>query len=135
MKKMVILLVLLISALFLTGCATTKIATDIGVIIGSSFQESAAKGEISAEQSIKAWPYVSGVIQGLLAENFDLEMPKLLTGIMKELDILATKESLTPKEKGYVIGYYVRLEKLGAEFGWDKYGVNLTSFVTKYVSW
>ncbi len=134
MKKIITSL-MVISILFFTGCATTKIATDIGVIIGSSFQESANKGIISAEQSIQAWPYVSGLIKGLLASNFDLEMPKLLTGIMNELNILAKKESLTFEEKGYVIGYYVRLEQLGAEFGWDKYGVNLTSFVTKYVSW
>jgi hypothetical protein len=45
---------MIVTMVMLSGCGMTKITTDIGTNIGESYQESAAKGTISAEQSIKA---------------------------------------------------------------------------------
>jgi len=130
MKKLI--LVLVIGMMFM-GCATTKIATDIGVSIGNSYQESAAKGTISAEQSIKAWPYVSGQIKGLMAGQYDLIMSRMSTDIIDALDILAAKETLTTEEKGLVIGYFVRLEIIALKDNWDNYGVSIFNMVISMI--
>jgi len=129
--------VILILAVFISvgsmGCATSKIATDIGVSIGNSYQESAAKGTVSAEQSIKVWPYVSGQIKGLMAAQYDLLMSKMSTDIIDKLDVLAAKESLTTEEKGLVIGYFVRLEIIALKDNWDNYGVSIFNMLVNAI--
>lgn len=130
MKKLLVL----IAILFLfTGCATTKIATNIGTNIGDSFIEAAEKGEISAEESIKAWPYVSGLIRGVLAANYDIDVPPIISDIMADLDKLAAKKTLTKNDKGRIIGSYVRLEKETIKLGLDKYGINIMALITKSI--
>jgi len=131
MKKLVIFI---IAGFFLTGCATVKLTTDIGGLIGTSYKISADKGIISAEQSIKAWPYVSGVLKGLLAGDYALIIPPIATQIISNLDSLAGKENLTTEEKGYVIGSYVRLEAIAIQDNWDRYGVSIISLVTKKIA-
>lgn len=130
MKRLILLAMALF---FLTGCAMTKVATDTGVAIGDSFQQSAEKGEISAEQSIKAWPYVSGQIKGLMADNYKIELMPMAQDIISRLDELATKEVLTVEEKGFIIGSYVRLEAIAVEYAWDRYGVSILNLVKSVI--
>ena len=125
------LITAIICALMLTSCATSKVATDIGVRIGDTYQEAAAKGIVSAEQSIQAWPYISGQIKGLLAANYDIEVAPLTKRIMVKLDELAAQETLTTEEKGFIIGSFVRLEMLALKQSWDRYGVSIFSMVVR----
>ena len=122
-------LLLIFCLFFLCSCTTTKIVTDIGADIGRTYQEAYIKGSVSAEQSIKAWPYISGNIKGLMSSNYDIELPELMKQIITDLDSLSSKESLTEEEKGFVIGSFVRLEHLAIQYGWDKYGVNILNWV------
>jgi hypothetical protein len=115
----------------MTGCATSKVATTIGVRIGTSYQEAAATGVVNAEQSIAAWPYVSGMIQGLLAEDYKTDVPPIITSIIKKLDKLSEKDILTTEDKGFVIGSFVRLEVLATQHSWDRYGVSILNMVLK----
>lgn len=126
MKKLFLVTLVMI---FLTGCATSRVTTDIGVAIGDSFQKAAAKGTISAAESITAWPYVSGQIKGLMADNYKIEMVPMAQGIIKDLDKLALKESLTKEQQGFVIGSFVRLESLAIQYSWDRYGVSILNLV------
>jgi hypothetical protein len=126
MKKIII-----IFALFMfTGCASSQIATKIGARIGSGYQAAAIEG-IAAADSIKAWPYVSGQIRGIYANDYETELPAKVQQIISALDALAAKQNLSDQEKGKVIGYYVRLEALALEFGWNKYGVNIYGLIVK----
>lgn len=131
MKKLIMVCVL---CLILTGCGMSKMATNIGTNIGETYQASAAKGEISAEQSIKAWPYISGVIKGVLADDFNLDLSSRSIHIIDRLDELAAKKAtLTSEEKGLVIGYFVRLEILAIKDNWDNYGVSIFNMVIKVI--
>ena len=97
--------------------------------IGDSYQKAAAMGTISAEQSIVAWPYISGQLKGLMAGNYDMEMPPMITNIIDKLDELAKRDSLTTEEKGFIIGSFVRLEAVALADGWDRYGVSIINMV------
>jgi hypothetical protein len=124
---------LLAAACFLlagtSGCATSRVITEMGVSIGGAFQKAAAKGEVSAEQSIKSWPYVKGCIKGVMAHNYEFEVPQGAKDIMKKLDGFAKKEKLTGEDKGEIIGSYVRLEGIALKQGWDRYGVNIYNLI------
>ena len=128
MKKIIII----VAVFVLAGCASSQVATKIGTRIGASYQTSAIEG-IAAADSIKAWPYVSGQIRGIYADDYETELPVKVQQIISALDALAEKEKLTDQEKGKVIGYYVRLEALAAEFGWNKYGVSIYGLIIKYL--
>ena len=128
MKKIIII----VAVFVLAGCASSQVATKIGTRIGTSYQTSAIEG-IAAADSIKAWPYVSGQIRGIYADDYETELPVKVQQIISALDALAEKENLTGQEKGTDIGYYVRLEALALEFGWNKYGVSIYSLIVKYL--
>ena len=128
MKKIIII----VAVFVLAGCASSQVATKIGTRIGASYQTSAIEG-IAAADSIKAWPYVSGQIRGIYADDYETELPVKVQQIISALDALAEKEKLTDQEKGKVIGYYVRLEALALEFGWNKYGVSIYNLIVKYL--
>jgi len=113
----------------LSGCATSRVITEMGASIGGSFQKAAAKGEVSAEQSIKSWPYVKGCIKGVMAHNYDFDVPRGAQNIMTRLDALAAKKTLTGEEKGEIIGSFVRLEGIALKEGWDRYGVNIYNLI------
>ena len=129
MKKLICLISLVA---LLTGCVSSRIATHIGTRIGTGYQTSAQDG-LAAADSIKSWPYVSGLIRGIYAKDYDTELPVKVQNIITALDNLAAKKELTDQDKGEVIGYYVRLEALAAEFGWNKYGVNIYGLIIKYL--
>ena len=130
MKKLLVALMVGLLFLGFTGCAKQHvIATRIGVAIGDSYQEAAAMGTVSAEQSIAAWPYISGQLKGLMASNYNIDMPPLITNIIDDLDELAKKETLTTEEKGFVIGSFIRLEAIILKNGLDKYGVSIINMV------
>jgi len=119
--------------LMLVGCTSTRIATNIGARVGDSFRGSSARGLESASEIKSCWPYVSGLIRGLYADNYDIEVPVVAKNIITQLDALAAKEKLTDDEKGKIIGYYVRLEALALELGWSKYGVNIYQMIVKVI--
>jgi hypothetical protein len=129
MKVMMGLLVILL----LTGCAASRVATSIGEDIGYSFQKAAAKGEVSAEQSIKAWPYVSGLVKGLLGEDYEYKVPMSAQNLMDNLDALAQQDVLSTEDKGMVIGSYVRLEYIAATELWNKYGISIWKAVKTFL--
>jgi len=130
MKRLFVVLMVGLLFLGLTGCGKQHIvATRIGVAIGDSYQKAAAMGTISAEQSIVAWPYISGQLKGLMAGNYDMEMPPMITNIIDKLDELAKRDSLTTEEKGFIIGSFVRLEAVALADGWDRYGVSIINMV------
>jgi hypothetical protein len=131
MKRLILLLAIM---LVLTGCASSRVATSIGEDIGYSFTKAAAKGEVSAEQSIKAWPYVSGLVRGLLAEDFDYKVPLSAQNIMDNLDAIAQQGVLSPEDKGMVIGSYVRLEYIAATELWNKYGISIWRAVKTFLA-
>lgn len=112
-----------------SGCATTKLATEAGTRIATSYQEAAASGTVTAEQSISSWPYISGLIKGLFAGNYDLDMPAAAKNIIDALDALSEQETLSTEDKGKVIGYFCRLEAMAIQEGWDRYGVSITSAI------
>lgn len=122
-------LILLFAILLLSSCATSRMITEMGVSIGASFQKAAAKGEISAQDSIKSWPYVKGCIKGVMAHNYEFEVPQGAKDIMKKLDGFAKKEKLTGEDKGEIMGSYVRLEGIALKEGWDRYGVNIYNLI------
>lgn len=131
-NKALIFVSILIVTVAVSGCTSSRLATGIGVRIGAGYQTSAQDG-LAAADSIKAWPYVSGQIRGIYANDYETELPVKVQQIIKALDKLAAKEKLTDQEKGEVLGYYVRLEALALEFGWNKYGVNIYSLIVKYL--
>lgn len=130
MKK---ILVLLISILFLFGCAGAHVATGIGENMGKSFQKSYDKGIPSAEQIVAAWPYVSGLIKGLLAEDYDFKMPPTVRNTIRALDSLAEKESLTDEEKGLIVGFAVRLEFLAGKEIYARYGASIYGLIKSFL--
>ena len=110
----------------LVGCASSHIATDIGDKIGDSYTKTAKVGIPTAEEIVKAWPYVSGLIKGLLAEDFDYHVTQSLKFTIEKLDALVSKkEPLTDEERGLIVGYTVRLETLAGKEFWDRYGSGL----------
>lgn len=129
MKKLV---AALFAIVLLSGCATSQVATQIGSSVGESFKDAAAQGTISAESSIKAWPYISGMVKGLLSDNYNLETPTLAQNIIGRLDALARKDQLTTEEKGFVVGSFVRLEAIAVEQAWSsKYGISFVGMIKK----
>jgi hypothetical protein len=131
MKRFIVLIII---ALCLTGCAASQVTTSIGVNIGESYQEAAANGTVSAEQSITAWPYISGLFKGLMASEYELNLPRLVTEIIDELDRIADKEVLTDEDKGFIIGSFVRLESVAIQYSLDRYGVSILQMVKKTFS-
>ena len=122
----------LLMALMMFGCATSKVATDMGGAIGTSFQKSASTGIPSAEQTIKAWPYISGLIRGLTGEEFEFRVTASMKNAITQLDTLAAKGTLTDMEKGLVVGYIVRLEFLSGQEFWNRYGVSLFGSIAAF---
>ena len=129
--KNFICVVVLVGLLCITGCGVAKLTTHFGSKIGTTYQQAAEDGAVTAEESIQAWPYISGQIKGLMANNYDLEMPLIARTLIKELDALAAKDvtTLTTEDKGYIIGAFVRLETIAATEAWARYGVSVTNFL------
>lgn len=125
-KIFVAAVVLLIMA---PGCATTKLATMVGSKIAESYQEAALAGTVSADKSISAWPYISGLIRGIFADHYDLDVPLSAQRVINELDGLAAQEELSVEDKGKVIGYFCRLEAMAVQEGWDRYGASITGAI------
>ena len=69
------------------------------------------------------------LIKGLFANNYDLDMPISAQNIIKRLDDLAKKETLSMEDKGKIIGYFCRLEAMAIREGWDRYGVSITGAI------
>lgn len=131
--KGIILLIIIFSLVMCHGCATSKVATSMGVAIGDSFKEAAEKGTVSATETIRAWPYISGLLKGLTGEEYDYRLTQSMRDVINNLDQLAKKEKLTDQEKGLVIGYMVRLEFLSGQEFWNKYGVSLLGSVKSFM--
>ncbi len=133
MKGIILLITIFCIVLMLGGCATSKVATSMGVAIGESFKEAAEKGTVSATETIKAWPYVSGLLKGLTGEEYDYKLTQSMRDVIDNLDQLAKKEKLSDEEKGLVIGYMVRLEVLSGQEFWNRYGVSLLGSIKSFM--
>ncbi len=120
--------------LLLSGCATSRVATSIGEDVGYSFSKAAAKGEVAADESIKAWPYVSGLIRGTLGEDYDHKVSPSIQAIVDNLDELAQQDTLSEEDKGRVIGNYVRLEYFAIAELWDRYGISIWKAVKTFLA-
>lgn len=131
-----VLLCVLFSFL-MTGCGLTKAATVSGEKISKTFVEQAEIGTQAADESASSWPYVSGLIKGIFADNYELDMPMQAKNIIKKLDELAAKkesgETLTTEEKGFILGSYLRLEEIATKEAWDRYGTSLVSAIKKMI--
>ncbi len=68
-----------------------------------------------------------------MAGEYNLVLSRMSTDIIDQLDILATKETLTTEEKGLVIGYFVRLEIVALKDNWDNYGISIFNLVIKTI--
>jgi len=132
MKIMTCSLIIALTIL-LSSCGIMTVTTDLGIRIGTTFQELVSKGEVSAEQSIKAWPFISGQIKGLLSSNYDLKVSVIAKHIIQRLDDLAQKETLTLEDKGFILSSFVRLEAIMITDTWDEYGADLLSLFQKAV--
>ena len=126
--------IVIISIILLSGCASSQVASRMGEEIGNGFSKSYQDGTVNIDTHIKAWPYVSGLIKGVYANNYDTEVPKIAQDIISNLDELADKETLTDYEKGVVRGYFVRLEAIAIEQGWNRYGVNIYNMIRTSIS-
>ncbi len=120
----------MVMAALCSGCVATTLATKAGARIATSYQEAAELGMVTAEESISSWPYISGLVKGLFADNYALDIPTTAKNIISALDDLAAKEGvLTAEEKGKIIGYFCRLEAVAIQEGWDRYGVSITGAI------
>jgi hypothetical protein len=129
MKKAILIFLVLIFCSVNTGCGTARLTTKIGGEIGQTYQEAASEGKVTAEESIGSWNYISGLIKGLFADNYELDMPSSAKNIIDALDKIAAKEELSDEDKGRIIGYFCRLEAMAIAEGWDKYGVSITKAI------
>ena len=85
------------------------------------------------QQTAKAWPYVSGIIKGILGSEYQLKVSPDATALVSKLDALCLKNPLTDEDKGMIIGSIVRIEYLfGKEF-WDLYGSTITEALTSFI--
>lgn len=128
-KTIKYLVAAVVLSIMASGCATTKLATRAGSKIAENYQEAAAMGAVTAEQSIDDWPYISGLIKGIFADNYELDMPISAQHIIDALDKLAAQETLSLEDKGKVIGYFCRLEAMAIQEGWDRYGASITGAI------
>lgn len=128
LKNSVIITVIAVMFMMVAGCGTINVASRIGGNIGSSFQGSSER-IVSASDAIKSWPAISGLIKGTLADNYNFEIPVVAQNIIKSLDDMAAKDTLTNQEKGMVVGYFVRLEYIAASEGWNRYGVSISDWI------
>lgn len=125
MKRLSLWICLVLALCITHGCATTRIATKAGARIGNSYQSSAALGTVTAEESIAAWPYISGLIKGVYSDNYELEVSLSAKNIISNLDLIAAKDVLTDEDKGVIIGHLCRLEAIAIKEGWSKYGITI----------
>lgn len=136
MKK---LLCLVLITLFLVGCASAKIVTRIDANIGEAWIEANDIGIPTAEGIVKAWPMVSGMIEGIYGSDFRMKLSPDVQAAMADMDVLCFKYfSLTPlvatdplvkKDAGKILGLTARLEYLaGREFK-DRYGVTIYNMI------
>lgn len=86
-------------------------------------------GAVTADQSIDDWPYISGLIKGIFAGDYELDMPVSAQRIIDALDKLSAQETLSLEDKGKVIGYFCRLEAMAVQEGWDRYGASITGAI------
>lgn len=122
-------IIILLAVVMLGGCATSKVATDIGANIGESFASTAEKGVPAADQILKAWPYISGQIKGLTGEEYKTKIVPASVEVITELDALAAKTDVTMEEKGKAVGLVVRLEYLAGKYFYQNYGVGLFTMI------
>lgn len=114
------------ASLWLTGCGTTKVLTDIGAKIGASnlkvFEE---KGKQAAADIKKSWPYAHGAIKGAMGPSYEFDLSANARKAAQRIDELCEKETLTPAEMGEIVGSTDRFGWYWTEHLRDKYGVPL----------
>lgn len=130
MKRLLCSVTVLI--MFMYGCGVSRVATIAGKEISESYSETATSGKASADTAIEAWPYISGLIKGALASNYNLDMPQSGKDVIEALDSIYfkfKKGELTDEDRGLIIGYVCRIEYLVGKEGWDRYGASITAAI------
>ena len=117
-----VLWAVLATVVIFSGCVSSNVVTDMGATIAKHYDKALAKGIPTAEQIVKAWPYVSGLVRGCMGEEYEFRMPPSVTWAIDELDALCAKTELTTQDKGTIVGLAVRVEYLAGKAFWDKYG-------------
>jgi len=123
------ILILFICILFFSGCAFAPLSSRVGEQTGKMYQKAYDRGTPSAEQIIKSWPFISGLIRGTFGIQFELVLSVDLQRTVETLDILAEKEKLTDMEKGQVVGAVNRLEYLAGREFYDTYGATIIGLI------
>jgi hypothetical protein len=128
MKKAGTVIIVLAAALMLSGCATSYVATKMGVNIGKMFLKSRDLGVPELKKLVRAWPYVAGQIKAI--PHYNEEVPAAAQTVVAALDGLAQKSDdvITDEDCGKISTDFVLIEYYAAQFGWDKYGVDIVSW-------
>jgi hypothetical protein len=132
MKKRILFLAMMIFvSVFFTGCIMndSRNTTRIGSGIGGDYKKAAITGLMETDSFVKVWPFISGQIKGLLANNYEIEAPKSTIDLIKHLDELVKREDLTMEDFGFMVGSFVRLEEELKRIGLDRYGVTLQNMI------
>jgi hypothetical protein len=111
------------------GCAFAPLSSRIGDRTEGQYQKAYDLGVPAAEKIIKVWPYVSGLIKGTFAENYELELTVQFQRTVRALDELADKKELTDEDKGKVIGNVNRLEYLAGKEFQERYGATILGLI------
>lgn len=126
MRKAIILIFCMV---LFTGCAFAPLSSRIGEQTEGMYQKSYDRGVPAAEKIVKVWPFVSGLIKGTFAEDYELTLTVQFQRTVKELDELATRETLSTEDKGKVIGAVNRLEYLAGKEFQDRYGATILGLI------
>ena len=122
---------IILLALTICSCASTKIGTLMGKSIGNSFVSSAASGVAAAPAIIKAWPYISGMIKGN-PKYKNVEKPAIIDLCVNRLDVLAKQATLTDEDCGEIMILLVQLELEGEAWFLKTYGTSIYNLYTTY---
>lgn len=128
------IVIVLIATSLVSGCASSYISAKIGNQIGKSYEKTVTLGIPTAEQIHKAWPFISGNIKGLVAEDYRTLVVPAAIDLIAHLDTLGAKKELTLEEKGNIVGSTVRLEYLAGKYFYDRYGTSLYNLIMRIAS-
>jgi hypothetical protein len=127
------ILILLLCIILFSGCAFAPLSSRIGEQTGKMYQQAYDRGAPSAEQIVKAWPFISGLIRGTFGTDFEYKLSVDLQRTMGILDELCAKETLTAQDKGKIIGCTNRVEYLAGKEFYEAYGTTILKFIKTLV--
>lgn len=142
MRLIKLMLIILVVCFLMAGCARQTVISETNKIISKSYLAMQQKGMPSAKDTIRAWPYISGFLHGMLAEEFIYKMTPSVVSSMELLDKLAVKYTfvdgqpdpvISKEDSGMINGCVIRLEYLLGKELYKKYGVTIIGLVRSYI--